>query len=58
MDFLFITGEVAGMNTLQRSIAIVGIALVGLGFFLLVKYKRKGKLISLILCTIIKEYHT
>ncbi|CAL8345503.1 unnamed protein product [Arctogadus glacialis] len=36
------SGEVAGMNTLQRSIAIVGIALVGLGFFLLVKYKRKG----------------
>ena len=50
---LFIAGEVTGMNALQRTLVIVGIALVGLGVFLAVKYKmkhkRRGKVITLIL---------
>ena len=50
---IFIAGEVTRMNTLQRTLVIVGIALVGLGVFLAVKHKmkhkRKGKVITLIL---------
>ncbi|CAL8351058.1 unnamed protein product [Lota lota] len=47
-----ITGEVTGMNVLQRVIIIVAMALVGLAVFLLVKCKRKGKVITLILCIV------
>ena len=50
---LFIAGEVTGWNALQRTLVIVGIALVGLGVFLAVKHKmkhkRRGKVITLIL---------